>query len=54
MSAHSLSTATLAEGQKLARQLASDLLAALPPAPASMPEMLRTGPALGPAVTTAI
>lgn len=53
--APSLSTASPAEGQRLARVLANDLLAALPPAPSSMPEMMRTGAARpDPAVVAAI
>jgi len=43
MPASTLITATPADGQRLARQLADALLSALPSTPATMPEMLRTG-----------
>ena len=39
----SLVKAGPAEGRHLARRLADELLASFPPAPTSMPEMLRTG-----------
>ncbi len=42
MSAPTLHTASREDGQRLAIQLADSLLAALPPVPSSMPEMLRT------------
>lgn len=37
--------ATRADGQRLALQLADELLAALPPEPTTMPGMLRSRPA---------
>ena len=52
----SLVTADPAGGRSLARRLADELFATLPPAPTSMPEMLRTGSSArpDPAVVAAI
>ena len=55
-SAPTLHTAGPDEGRRLARRLADELLAALPPVPVSMPELLRTGTTArpDPAVVAAI
>lgn len=42
MSASALHTPTREEGQRLALRLADELLAALPAAPATLPDYLRT------------
>ncbi len=56
MSVSCLTTPTPADGQRLARQLADELIASLPDTPATMPAMLRTDTARrpDPGVITAI